>query len=345
MLVRSWMLVFGLGCSLGACGDDAAQTSDDAGVGDGDSGDGDSGDGDSGDGDSGDGDDAPTTPEIESIQVTVGELTFDVRVAGPEDGEPVMLLHGFPQTSYEWRHQLVALAEAGYRAVAPDQRGYSPGARPEKVDDYAATLLMNDALGIADELGMERFHVVGHDWGASVAWIMGAFASARVITLNTISVPHLDAFAMVRNDPDSCQSEASSYFDVFIQPDSEDMFLRNDAAGLRGFYEGIPEEDVDVYVEALGSKAALGAALNWYRANLAGDGPGTMIGKIHVPTMYVWSDGDTALCIDGALLTEDFVDGPYRFETIKGVNHWVPDLAPDKLGALLLDHLSDHPAE
>ena len=108
------------------------------------------------------------TGEVTLTQISVGDFTFDVRVAGPEDGEVVILLHGFPQTSYEWRHQLAALGEAGYRAVAPDQRGYSPGARPPNVEDYAATLLAEDVIGLADAIDADRFHIVGHDWGAAV---------------------------------------------------------------------------------------------------------------------------------------------------------------------------------
>ena len=274
-------------------------------------------------------------------QIAIGEYTFDVRAAGPEDGEVVILLHGFPQTSYEWRHQIRALAAAGFRAVAPDQRGYSPGARPADVADYALPLLVQDVIGLADAVGAERFHIVGHDWGAVVAWAVAVAARERVITANPVSVPHPDAFARVLNDPASCQPEASSYFDVFVQPDSEDAFLANDRALLRGIYAGIDGEAVDEYVRVLGSKPALGAALNWYRANIGDRNlQGPALGPVEVPTMFTWSDGDTALCIDGALLTEEYVSGPYRFEVLEGVNHWIPDLAAEAMSTVLLEHLS-----
>ena len=279
--------------------------------------------------------------ETAMTQVMVGDFTFDVRTAGPEDGEVVLLLHGFPQTSYEWRHQLDALAAAGFRAVAPDQRGYSPGARPPDVADYALPHLVQDVIGLADAIGAERFHVVGHDWGAVVAWGVAVAARDRVISANPVSVPHPDAFARVLNDPTSCQVEASSYFDVFVQPNSEDAFLASDRALLRGIYAGIDGEAVDEYVRVLGSKPALGAALNWYRANI-GDRSlrGPALGAVEVPTMFTWSDGDTALCIDGALLTEEYVSGPYRFEVLEGVSHWIPDLAAEAMSTLLLEHLS-----
>ena len=274
-------------------------------------------------------------------QIEVGGFTFDVRTAGPDDGEVVILLHGFPQTSWEWQHQLRALGAAGFRAVAPDQRGYSPGARPERVEDYALPLLVGDVIGLADAIGAERFHVVGHDWGAAVAWGLAVAVQDRVITANPVSVPHPDAFARVLADPESCQVAASAYFDVFVQPDSEDAFLANDYALLRGVFAGIDAEAVDEYLRVLGSKPALGAALNWYRANVADRNlQRPPIGPVQVPTMFTWSDGDTALCIDGALLTEEYVEGPYRFEVLEGVNHWIPDLAAEAMTALLVDHLT-----
>ena len=279
--------------------------------------------------------------EIEMTRIEVGDFTFDVRTAGPADGEPVILLHGFPQTSYEWRHQIEALAAAGFRVVAPDQRGYSPGARPPDIGDYALPLLMQDVIGLADAVGAERFHIVGHDWGAVVAWAVAVAARDRVITVNPVSVPHPDAFARVLNDPTSCQPQASSYFDVFVQPDSEDAFLANDSTLLRSIYAGIDGAAVDEYVRVLGSKPALGAALNWYRANIGDRNlQGPPLGPVEVPTMFTWSDGDTALCIDGALLTEEYVSGPYRFEVLEGVNHWIPDLAAEAMSTVLLDHLS-----
>ena len=286
---------------------------------------------------------APPSGDITMTPVTVGDLTFDVRMAGPADGEVVILLHGFPQTSYEWRNQISALGEAGFRAVAPNQRGYSAGARPATIQDYAVPRLVEDIVGLADAVGAERFHIVGHDWGAIIAWAVAVAAPARIISASPVSVPHPDAFARVLGDPTSCQPEASSYFDVFVQPDSEDNFVANDNAGLRGFFAGIEEDAVEDYVQVLGSKAALGAALNWYRANIADrQVSGPAMGVVRVPTMFTWSDGDTALCIDGAELTEEYVDAPYRFEVIEGVSHWIPDLATDQMTELLLDHINTY---
>lgn len=281
--------------------------------------------------------------DVAMTQIDVKDFTYDVRIAGPVDGEVVILLHGFPQTSYEWRHQLRALGEAGFRAVAPDQRGYSAGARPPGVKDYEVSRLVEDVIGLADAIGADRFHIVGHDWGAVVAWVVAIVASERVITANPVSVPHPDAFAEVLNDPASCQVEASAYFDLFVQPNSEDGFLANDNTLMRAIFADVDSQAVNEYIRALGSKQALGAALNWYRANIR-DRSSQMpaVGTVQVPTMFVWSDGDTALCIDGAVLTEQYVEGPYRFEIIEGVSHWIPDLAPDVMTSLLLDHITDY---
>lgn len=277
-----------------------------------------------------------------TTEITVGDFTFHARVAGPPTGELVLLLHGFPETSYEWRNQLTALGNAGYYAVAPDQRGYSPGARPEDVSAYGVVTLAQDAIGMTTALGAQRFHVVGHDWGAAVAWVVGGLASTRVISLNTLSVPHPDAFAKVLADMTSCQYSASSYFDTFSQPNSEDALLANDAATLRALWAGIDQDAVNEYLSVLGTKDALGAALNWYRANVSGRMLMAGLGPISVPTMYVWSDADVALCKDGADLTADYVTGPYRFEVLAGVSHWIADVASDRLTPLLLDHIGTY---
>jgi len=324
-----WLLL------LSACGDDSisAAGADAAATGDGD--------------DAAEDVDAATVgaagspQEMGMLQIQVGDLLFDARVAGPADGEPVILLHGFPQTSYSYRHQLRALADAGYRAVAPDQRGYSPGARPPAVEDYTLDKLVQDVIDIADAQGFARFHLVGHDWGSAVAWYLAGAYPDRLASLTTLSVPHPLAFADALNDPDSEQTAMSSYMSYFRSEGSEDEITAGGAAQLRTFYEGVPEEDVDVYVEALGTPDALRGGLNWYRANDFAQPPAP--GPITMPAMYVWSDQDTALGRDGAEGTTAYVEGPYRFEIIEGVNHWIPDNAPEQLNTLLLDHVAAYP--
>lgn len=280
-------------------------------------------------------------PEIDLTEIPVGDDTFTARVCGPTDGELVLLLHGFPQTSWSWRHQLRALGAAGYRAVAPDQRGYSPGARPEEVSRYSSPALVGDVIAIADEIGGHTFHLVGHDWGAAVAWQVAGRHAQRLRTLNILSVPHPTAFSAALRDPSSDQSQRSSYFEFFRSEEAADAFLTDNAALLRGVYGSLQPEEIAPYVEVLSEPGAMQAALNWYRAAditlVEGLGPITM------PTMFIWSTEDTALGRDGAEATADHVEGPYRFEVLDGISHWIAEEAPERTNELLLEHLGGGP--
>jgi pimeloyl-ACP methyl ester carboxylesterase len=278
------------------------------------------------------------------LSIQVKDLTFNARAAGPEDGELVLLLHGFPESSYQWRHQLTALAAAGYRAVAPDQRGYSPGARPTAVDDYQVLLLVQDVLNIADALGAKRFHLVGHDWGGGVAWALARLAADRVITLTVVSTPHPDAFNRQLKDQGSCQYKASAYFDIFTGADGAGYLLNDDRSELKNLYACTTPEDLAVYLSLVGNPAGIDAALNWYRANIKDRVFETgEIGAITVPTLYVWGEDDPVFCRDTAELSREFVTGPYRFEVVADTGHFVSDCAPDRLNALLLSQLRSAP--
>ena len=278
---------------------------------------------------------------VRSTQITVGAHTFDALADGPDDAELVLLLHGFPQTSASWREQIEALAAAGHRAVAPDQRGYSPNARPTDVAAYAMPELVGDVLELADALGAERFHLVGQDWGGAVAWQVAGRHRERLRSLTVLSTPHPEALRRAyRGDLGGDQAERSGYMTFFRQPDSQDRMLENDAAVLRLLFSGsgMPEGREQPYLDALGTPEALGAALNWYRAASPADIEG--LGPITIPTLYVWSTGDMALGREAAEATAGCVDGPYRFEVLEGVGHWIAEQVPDRLNELLVDHLS-----
>jgi pimeloyl-ACP methyl ester carboxylesterase len=272
--------------------------------------------------------------------MAVGGLTFDVVVDGPEDGPVVVLLHGFPQTAHCWHHQVPVLAEAGYRVLAPDQRGYSPGARPEGVAAYHSTELTADVLGLADLVGADRFHVVGHDWGASITWQLAARHADRLRTVTALSVPHPLAYSAALASKDTDQEARSSYFPSFREEGAEHAMLADDKAFLRLVFgaTGFTDEAAAPYLDALGTPEALGAALNWYRA--AGGHLVEGLQPITVPTLHVWSTEDPALGREGAEATADHVDGPYRFEVFEGVGHWIPEQAPNELNELLLEHLT-----
>jgi pimeloyl-ACP methyl ester carboxylesterase len=277
---------------------------------------------------------------VDTIEIPVGPLTFDGLAAGPDGGAPVLLLHGFPQTSRAWDAQVEALGAAGYQAVAFDQRGYSPRARPTDVESYGSPELTADVLGVADALGMDRFHLVGHDWGGAVAWQVAGRHADRLRTLTVVSTPHPAAMGQALDGRlGGDQPQRSGYIEIFREPDSQDKFLANDAQVFQMFYaaSGMPEGRADPYLEALGTPEALGAALNWYRAADLSLVEG--LGPISAPTMYVWSTEDPALGREAAEATAEFVEGPYRFEVLDGVGHWVSEQVPERLNALLLDHL------
>lgn len=269
--------------------------------------------------------------------IAVGDLTFDVRTMGPDDGEPVVLLHGFPQTSLSWSAVASTLAEQGFRVVAPDQRGYSPDARPPEVADYSVEHLADDVLGLADALDLGRFHLVGHDWGAVVGWVVAAHHGDRLRTLTAVSVPHLAAYnAALRNDPD--QQQRAAYIGLLRQKGkAEDVLLDGDGRRLRTMYQGrVPATHVDAYVDFFRDRATLTGALNWYRAmtSALSDTP-----TVSVPTTFVWSDEDLAIGRASAEACEQHVTGPFSFVELEGISHWIPEEAPDVLADAILERI------
>ncbi len=281
--------------------------------------------------------------ETSEIQVAPG-LRFTVDVAGPAGGALVLLLHGFPESRHSWRVALPELAKAGYRAVAPDQRGYSPGARPDPVnlDNYLFDKLVADAIDIADASGSagKRFHLVGHDWGGQVSWGVAHKYPERVASLTVLSRPHPLSFRRaLQEDPD--QKHRSRHHGKFLAPDTADKLLVDDARPMREGLFGQSAESVKQHLGILGTKPALEAALAWYRANkgLSGD-----FGATKVPTLYIWGDADATVGPHAARGTGDFVEAAYAMEVLPGVGHFVMDQAAGRATELLLAHLKKHPA-
>ena len=273
-------------------------------------------------------------------------LTFTADVAGSAGGPLVLLLHGFPESRHSWRAALPALAAAGYRAVAPDQRGYSPGARPDPADlsNYAFDRLINDVLEIAAAVGYDgkRYHLVGHDWGGQVSWGVAGKHPERLASLTILSRPHPSAFrrALVMEDGD--QKHRSRHHRAFLDPGTGKMLLEENARRLREglFGQGVPQAALEEHLSVLGNPEALEAALAWYRSNqgLAAD-----IGPIKVPTLYIWGDADATVGPDAAYGTGEFVSAAYAMEVLPSVGHFVMDQAPAKATDLMLAHLKKHP--
>ncbi len=282
---------------------------------------------------------------MEKTELSLGELTFRMLTTGPDDGRAVVFLHGFPQSAGEWKAQLATLGEAGFRCVAPDQRGYSPGARPDGIEPYGIDHLVADVIDLCDALGFDTIDLVGHDWGAIVAWIVAARHPDRLRTLTAVSVPHPEAFADAYAVPEGRQHEMSSYIDVFRSPGDagERMLQGDDGQGIRRLFDavGLASEDAAEHAAVHAEPGALTGGLNWYRAThptLMRDVP-----PVSVPTLFVWSTLDPAISREAAEGCALYMTGPFRYEVLEGVDHWIPELAADQLNGLLLEHLAAHP--
>jgi pimeloyl-ACP methyl ester carboxylesterase len=268
---------------------------------------------------------------------TIGHFHFTVDTSGPTAGPPVLLLHGFPETRQMWRYQLGALAAAGFRAVAPDQRGYSAGARPPEVVSYASELLTADALALMDVCGAQRFHLVGHDWGGQLAWLIAVEHPERVATLTILSRPHPAAFARaMAEDPE--QARRSQHHKAFRQADAAERLRQDNFKVLRVSLERehVAPENLDLYLRTLAEPGALEAAINWYRA---GNIAAATIAPVLMPTLYIWGTADATVGRHAAELTREFVSGSYQFVEIEGGGHFVVDQFPERIADLLIAHL------
>jgi pimeloyl-ACP methyl ester carboxylesterase len=268
-------------------------------------------------------------------------LVFDVDDDGPEDGAVVVLLHGYPENRTSWAAVAPLLVGAGYRVLAPDQRGYSRRARPHRRRDYRLTALVEDVVALADAAGAERVHVVGHDWGGGVAWGLAMQHPERLRSVSVLSTPH--PRAMVRSMVTSGQLLRSWYFLFYQLPWLPELSARGPgrAMFMRTLVRsGLDADKAEGYMRSLEEPGALRAAINWYRAvplALAGNAPVT------TPALYIYSTGDFALGRKAADLTGRYVDGPYRYEVLDGVSHWIPEQAPADVARLLLDHFGTYP--
>jgi pimeloyl-ACP methyl ester carboxylesterase len=267
-------------------------------------------------------------------------LTFDVDDRGT--GDVVVVLHGFPQTKADWSEVTPHLVGAGFRVLAPDQRGYSPGARPPRARDYTIDHLVGDVLALADAAEAERFHLVGHDWGGAVAWSVADRHPDRLASLTSLTTPH--PAAMQRAIFTSRQLLKSAYMPFFMAPRLPEAVFRSERGGrrvVRTFVgAGLPADDAEAALAFL-REGALTPALSWYRAiPFSGKVPGPCT----VPTLYAYATEDVALGRKAADATGAHGSGPYRAEVLDGASHFVLQTAADRVGELLVEHLTTHPA-
>ena len=271
------------------------------------------------------------------MQIIVNDLSFEVLIDG--EGPPVLLLHGFPDSSALWRHQIPVLVDAGYRVIVPDLRGFGASDHPAEVEAYRMEVLISDVIGILAALGEQRVSVVGHDWGAALGWALAAAAPARVDRLAALSVGHPAAYftdAMT-------QREKSWYMLFFLFTGIAEEGLRRDGwALLRALLRD--QGDMDRYLVDLDRPGALTAALNWYRANL----PAEIFARVTpmplppvgCPVLGIWSDRDDHCGEAQMLASQRYVIGSWRYLRIEGAGHWIPLDAPETVNKALGEFLS-----
>ena len=273
-------------------------------------------------------------------------MVFHSRGAGLDNvsGEPVILLHGFPETSIMWADMMERLANEGYRCFAPDQRGYSPNARPSGAENYIYQELASDVVALADAIGFDRFHLVGHDWGSVVGWAVILLHPQRVHSWTAMSVPHMDAFRSALAD-DVDQQQRSQYIAFFRTPgQAEKTLTANDFEPLRALWASIPSDQVEEYITVFSQPGALTAALNWYRANsfdLEQGYQGALFGPVWHPTLLIWGNQDIAIGRAAVVRTEQYMKGPYRLVELNA-GHWLTQEEPARVHGEVLSHLKSN---
>lgn len=259
---------------------------------------------------------------------------------GPADGEPVLMIHGFPDTARLWRNQIPALVEAGYRVIAPDIRGYGKSDKPPSVDDYAIGVVAGDMIEVLDDAGIERCHVVGHDWGGALSWYLAITRPDRVKSLVALSVGHPTAFGSAGLR----QLEKTWYMLLFqFEGVAETWLSDNQWANLRAWTGN--HDEVENWIENLDRPDGVRGALGIYRANMGPErllkGP-PQTPPVQVPVLGIWSSGDVALVEKQMTDSGRYVAGEFRYERLEDVGHWIPVEAPERLNELLLEWLGEH---
>jgi pimeloyl-ACP methyl ester carboxylesterase len=291
---------------------------------------------------------------VEKGRLRANGISFAVLAAGRRDRPVVLLLHGFPEGKESWEPQLDALAEAGYRAVAPDLRGFGGTDAPKGVDAYAMPHLVADVEGLISALGEDQVDLVGHDWGALVGWPFVSRYPRLVRSWTSLSVPHPTALARASGldgspNPDPDQRARSSYIVLFQKTGkAEEVLLENDAERLRAMYkfgpnpDAIPDDTADAFIRGFQREGRLTAGLNYYRANLK---PAAYAAyppcpnPITPPTLLLWGDQDPALGRQGVEATAALVVGPYRLQVLEGAGHWLQFERSREVSRAIIEHI------
>lgn len=279
--------------------------------------------------------------QVEIKELPANGMTFRCRVCGLENsGEPIILLHGFPETSHMWEGILRSFASRGYRCLAPDQRGYSPGARPNNVASYRINEIASDVIALADAVGFQKFHLVGHDWGSGCGWTVVQLYRDRVNSWSALSVPHLDGFSTAKKvDPD--QRKRSWYMDLFQIPVIPEMLLGFATAGSSSLWKLSSDQEVADYLSVFKQFDGRKATINWYRANK--ELP-VQYGDVSLPTILIWGNQDTAIARAGVEMTKQYMKGEYSLIELDA-GHALVQEKFERVNQEILSHIQLHPIE
>ena len=263
---------------------------------------------------------------------------YHLRVTDEGQGEPVLLLHGFPDSARLWRHQIPALVAAGLRVIAPDQRGFGESDRPQAVEAYALRAVIGDVIALLDTLGLERVRLVSHDWGAAVGWGLCAFHPQRIVRHVALSVGHLSALWQAG----IAQRRLAWYMLLFMRRGlAEEILMRDDWQWFRDLF--LHHSEMETWLRDLSRPGALTAGLNWYRANVDVEtwGPaGWVLPRVPVPTLGVWSSGDAYLTEVQMVASGGYVDAPWQYLRVEGASHWLMLDRPAHISRILVDYLT-----
>lgn len=279
--------------------------------------------------------------EYEELFFENGDLRLHAIVAGPKNGPVVILLHGFPEFWYGWRNQIGPLAAGGFRVVAPDQRGYNTSSKPKAIKDYTVPLLVRDVIAIADQLGCEKFYLVGHDWGAVVAWALAAEYSQRLYKLAILNVPHPAemAHALLTNPRQWLRSWYGLFFQLPWLPEvllSAFNFYIAARTMVRSSRPGtFSAEDLNLHRAAWSQPGAMAATVNWYRALLF-HWPKFSDPQVHMPVLILWGEKDRFLIPELAQDSLKYCDSA-QLKYFPDATHWVQHEEIDEVNQRLVE--------
>ena len=273
-------------------------------------------------------------------KVDANSLSFTCRIAGLDNkGDAVILLHGFPETSHMWHKLIPLLKNDGFIVIAPDQRGYSMGARPSGKNAYKIENLVQDVLSIADAFGIEKFHLVGHDWGSAVGWAIVSRFPDRIKSWTALSVPHLSAF-LNSYKTNTIQKKKSQYISFFLKPFIPEIYFKIfKFKNLKKIWNYSTDIQITKYLDVFKQPKAIKSALHWYRANIENEQK--LLAEIITPTILIWGEKDMAIGYQSIKDTQQFMKGSYQLETLKA-GHWLIQEKFESVSKLILLHLNNN---